>query len=79
MANSEKYNIDLVGVTSVAIAKPQADMGMGQKGSPGKDAKGGMKGGKGGKFGDKGKAKGRTVTPVRGGGSSGKGKSKGGG
>ena len=55
MAESKKVSINLVGVTTVNIANPQASMqpgakpGMGMKG-PGKDVKGGMKGMKGGKM-----------------------------
>jgi len=51
MANSEKYNIDLVGVSSVNIANPKAGpttgMGPDKKGKGGsKDPKGGYKGSK---------------------------------
>lgn len=62
MANSEKYNIDLVGVTTVAIAKPKGPgpgMGMDQKGGGFKGEKGG-KHDKAAKHGDTGKAKSAT-------------------
>jgi hypothetical protein len=73
MAQSERYNIDLVGMTTVNVAnpkKPGAGMGMETK-------SGGFKGEKGGKHdkavkhGDTGKSKGRAVTPARPGGGGG--------
>ena len=76
MANSERYNINLVQSTTVNVANPQVAANMGQESGPGKDAKGGFKGGKGVKAGDKGKSKGRAVSPVRGGGGGGSSKKK---
>ena len=79
MAESKKVSINLVGVTTVNIANPQASMqpgskpGMGMKGS-GKDVKGGMKGMKGGKM-VKMKSKAKVASKP----SKSKGKSKGGG
>tara|TARA_Y100000004_G_scaffold92478_1_gene103655 strand:+ start:42 stop:284 length:243 start_codon:yes stop_codon:yes gene_type:complete len=65
MANSERYNIDLVSVATVNVTNPQkpgAGMGMEQKGSGFKGEKGG-KHDKAAKHGDTGKTKSAKTKP----------------